>query len=199
MVFISLIILVLSQFKSNGFYLISIFLPLPNSEIEISSCENFPRKIIFDNGTIEDFPYIKCPVGQYMIYYDNEDTFNCSICEQGTSNYGEDIIINTFSKEILSRYYYTPFSECKDDKNNNNICPEWKINPLSLKVDCTKDIIKSKSFFTIKQYYINEGELFIKYINYNGGIYKYLNIYINNILIYKDDSPFYYQNQSIPF
>ena len=169
-------------------FLFSIFLPISHSEIEISSCENYTRQIIFENGTIDEFPCIICPVGQYTTYYENEDNFNCSICEPGTSNYGEDIIINTFSKEILSRYYYTSFSECQEDKNNNNICPEWKINPLSLKVDYTKDIIKSKSIFTIKQYYINEGELIIKYINYNGGINKYLNVYINNILIYKDDS-----------
>ena len=168
-------------------FLFSIFLSLSHSEIEFGSCENNTRKITFENGTIYEFPCIICPIGQYTTYYENEDNFNCSTCEPGTSNFGENIIINSFSTKILSRYYYTSFSECQDDENDN-ICPEWKINPLSLKVDYSKDIIKSKSIFTIKQYYMNEGELIIKYINYNGGINKYFNLYINNILIYKDDS-----------
>ena len=35
---------------------------------------------------------------------------------------------------------------------------------------------------------MDDGELTIKYINYNGGIDKYFNIYINNSLVYRDDS-----------
>ena len=168
--------------------LFSKFFSLSHSEIEISSCENNTRKITLENGTINELPCIICPIGQYTTFSENEDSLNCSVCESGTSNFGQNIIINSFSKKILSRYDYTSFSECQDDNNNKIICPEWKINPLSLKVDYNKDIIKSKSILSIKQYYMNEGELIIKYINYNGGIYKYFNIYINNFLIYKDDS-----------
>jgi hypothetical protein len=35
---------------------------------------------------------------------------------------------------------------------------------------------------------MNDGYFRIKYINYNGDFNKYLNIYINNELVYKDDT-----------
>ena len=68
------------------------------------------------------------------------------------------------------------------------MCPDWKINPLSLRIDFNENTIKSKSFFTVNPYFMNDGKLIIKYINYNGGIDKYFNIYINNNMVYKDDS-----------
>lgn len=165
-------------------FLFFLFLSFIYSEIQFNSCENNKRKIIFENGIIKEFSCIFCPVGQYTTYYEKNEFYNCSECESGSSNYGQDIIINSFSKKKLSRYYFTSSSKCTD----NDICPEWKINPLSLRVDYTKDINKSESVFSIKQYYMNDGELIVKYINYNGGIDKYFNIYINNNLLYKDDS-----------
>ena len=166
-------------------FLILIILSLALSEIEFTQCENNTRKIIFENGTSETFPCISCPVGQYTNYFEEENIYNCSICESGTSNYGQNIILNHFSEKKLLKYYYSSFSECEND--NDKLCPEWKINPLSLRVD-GNSIYKSISFFTIKPFYMNDGQLIIKYINYNGGIDKYFNIYINNNLVYKDDS-----------
>ena len=165
-------------------FLFLISLSLVYSEIEFSSCENNTRKIILENGTIETFPCISCPVGQYTEYYENGNICNCSQCDSGTSNYGQNIILNTFSKKILSRYYYSAFSECNNkDNNNNNLCPDWKINPLSLRVDFNENTLKSKSFFTVNPFFMNDGKLIIKYINYNGGIDKYFNIYINNNMV----------------
>ena len=170
-------------------FLFLLFLSLVHSEIELSSCENNTRKIKLENGTIETFPCIFCPVGQYTHYYEEDNICNCSQCDSGASSYGQNIILNTFSKKILSRYYYSAFSECNNKNNyNNNLCPDWKINPLSLRVDFNENTIKSKSFFTVNPYFMNDGKLIIKYINYNGGIDKYFNIYINNNLVYKDDS-----------
>ena len=52
-------------------FLFSIFLSLSHSEIEISSCENYTRKITFENGTKDEFPCIICLIGQYTTYYKN--------------------------------------------------------------------------------------------------------------------------------
>lgn len=157
-----------------------------HSEIELSYCQNNTRKIILENGEIKEYPCIFCPIGEYTSYEEKnkESPLICLNCTEGSSNYGKDIILNTFSEKILSKNNFSSSSECPD----NDICPEWKINPMSLRVDYLKDIIYSKSKLTINQFYMNNGSLIIKYINYNGGIDKYFNIYINDKLMLKDDS-----------
>ena len=175
----------------NNFNLIvfSIILSFIYSEIEYYQCENGKRKIKID-GKEKEYPCITCPVGQITTYNNsNKSTpFICEICTEGISNYGQNIIIDSFSKKSLSRYTFSSSSECSYIENSDELCPEWKVNPLSLRVDYKETILNLKTYFTINQYYMNDGELIIKYINYNGGINKYFNIYINNNLIYKDDS-----------
>ena len=157
-----------------------------HSEIELSYCQNNTRKIIFENGEIKEYPCIFCPIGEYTTYDEKnkEGPLICLNCTEGSSNYGQDIILNTFSTKILSKNNFSTSVECPE----NSICPKWKINPMSLRVDYLNDIIYSKSKLTINQYYMNNGSLIIKYINYNGGIDKYFNIYINDKLMLKDDS-----------
>ena len=175
----------------NNFNIIvfSIILSFIYSEIEYYQCENGKRKIKLEDETIKEYLCITCPEGQYTTYNNTEAThFICQNCTEGTSNYGQNIIIDSFSKKLLSRYNFKSSSECSYIGNNDELCPEWIINPLFLRVDYKETLINLKTYFTINQYYMNEGELIIKYINYNGGIDKYFNIYINNKLLYKDDS-----------
>ena len=174
----------------NNFNLIvlSIIVSFIHSEIEYYHCENGKRKIKFEDETIKEYPCITCTEGQYTAYNNESSPFKCENCTEGVSNYGPNIIIDSFSKKILSRYNYNSSSECIYNGNNNEICPEWKINPLFLRVDYKETILNLKTYFTINQFYMDDGELIIKYINYNGGIDKYFNIYINNKLVYKDDS-----------
>ena len=61
-------------------------------------------------------------------------------------------------------------------------------NIFSFKVKNIKDDINSKSILKLNQYYVEDGEFQIKYINYNGDANRYLLIYINNVLVYKDDT-----------
>ena len=173
-------------------FIFSIYLIVIHIEIEYSSCENGLRTITFENGETKKYQCIFCPINQYTIYNEDNNELSCINCNEGTSNYGPDIIINSFSKKILSRYSYTSSEECYNNNNNNiyntiDLCPKWEINPLSLRVSSMKGI-NSKSLLAINQYYMNDGELIIKYINYNGGISKYFIIYINDVLVYKDDS-----------
>ena len=172
----------------NNFKIIvfSIILSFIYSEIEYYQCVNGKRKIKLDDGKIKEYPCKTCPEGQYTTY--NKSSFICEDCTEGTSNYGQNIIIDSFSKKSLSKYNFSSSSECSYNGNNDELCPEWKINPLSLRVDYKETILNLKTYFIINQYYMNDGELIIKYINYNGGIDKYFNIYINDNLIYKDDS-----------
>ena len=168
------------------FFLLLILSIFIHSETELSYCHNNTRQIILENGDIKEYPCIFCPKGEYTSYDEKnkENPLMCSNCTEGTSNYGQDIILNSFSVKILSKFNFSSSVECP----NNNIYPEWKINPMSLRVDYIKDVIYSKSKLTINQYYMNNGSLIIKYINYNGGIDKYFNIYINDKLVLKDDS-----------
>ena len=158
---------------------------IAHSQIEYKSCINGTRKIIFEDKTSEDYPCIYCPIGEYTIY--KNDNISCLLCQKGSSNYGKNIILNSFSEKKLSRYNYNSFSEC-DNREKNKLCPIWKINPLSIRIDVQENEMNSKSVLSFNQYYMDDGELIIKYINYNGGINKYFNIFINNILMLKDDS-----------
>ena len=167
---------------------ISIILSFIHSKIDYYQCVNGKRKIKLEDGSIKEYNCIDCPEGEYTIYNNKTTPFICKSCEEGTSNYGKNIIINSFSKSLMSQYNFISYSECNFKDNITDICPEWKINPLSLRVDYIENVTNLTSVFTINQYYMNDGELIIKYINYNGGIDKYFKIYINNKLIYKDDS-----------
>ena len=127
-------------------FIISIYIIISHSETEFSSCIDGIRKILLEDGETKEHPCISCPENQYTTFDGNNETnpLTCSNCPLSTFNYGQDIIINSFSEKILSRYLYTSSQECNGEKNDE-LCPEWKINPLSLRVDSIKDI-NSKSF-----------------------------------------------------
>ena len=94
--------------------LFSFFFKLYYSEIEYSSCENNVRIVFFEDGSTQEFPCIFCPAGQYTTYNElnEEGNLSCSNCTLGTSNYGQDIILNSFSEKILSKFSFFSSSEC---------------------------------------------------------------------------------------
>ena len=166
-------------------YLIfSIFLIISKSEIEYGSCIENKRSIKLEDGSIKSLECISCQKDYFSNY--TNDKLECEECPENTYNYGNDIVINIFSKKILTRHSFEFNIECNNvDKNT---CPKWENNYFSLKVENTKDNIDSKAILKLKQYYMKNGKFQIKYINYNGDINRYLLIYINNILVYKDDT-----------
>ena len=163
----------------------SVFL-LSNSEIEYSSCTDGKRRIVLEDGTIKTFDCIKCEEGFYTIYENN--ALNCVKCPANSNNYGQDIVIDTFTEKILSRYSPEFIVECDSEDKDKGLCPYWEKNIFSLKIKNIKDNIDSKSILKLNKYYVENGEFQIKYINYNGDINRYLLIYINNDLVYKDDT-----------
>ena len=166
------------------YLLLSTFLILSKSEIKYSSCIDNKRNITLEDGTIKSFDCIECDIDKYTIY--NEDKLICIDCPEKSHNYGHNIIIDTFTDKVLSRY--SPIFEVNCDNNDKKYCPKWGNGAFSLKVENANDHISSKSILKWKQYYVKDGEFIIKYINYNGDINKYLLIYINNVLVYKDDT-----------
>ena len=157
---------------------------LSKSEIEYGSCIDNKRKVILENGTELSLDCIKCEENNYTVYKNGNLT--CEKCPNDSYNYGKDILIDYFSKKIISRHSLSLNTDCeKDDKS---LCPKWMVNVLSIKLENIKDNIDSKSILKWYQYYMEDGKLRIKYINYNGDLNKYLNIYINNKLVYKDDT-----------
>ena len=157
---------------------------LSNSEIEYSSCIDGKRTIKLEDGTIKSFDCIKCGTGFYTQYED--DKLKCIQCPENSNNFGNDILIDTFTEKILSRYSFEFEIEC--DNDDKLLCPNWEKNIFSLKLKNIKDNINSKSLLRLNKYYIEDGEFIIKYINYNGDANRYLLIYINDILVYKDDT-----------
>ena len=166
------------------YLLITSLIVLSNSEIEYSSCTDGKRTIKLEDGTIKSFDCIKCITGFYTQYED--DKLKCIQCPENSNNYGNDILIDTFTEKILSRYSFEFEIGC--DNDDKLLCPNWEKNIFSLKLKNIKDNISSKSLLKLNKYYVEDGEFIIKYINYNGDANRYLLIYINDILVYKDDT-----------
>ena len=155
-----------------------------NSEIEYGTCTDDKIKIKLEDGTIKTFDCLKCDKGFYTQYED--DQLKCIKCPENSDNYGNDILIDIFTQKILSRYSFEFNTEC--DNEDKLLCPIWEKNIFSLKLKNIKDNINSKSLLRLNKYYVEDGEFIIKYINYNGDANRYLLIYINNILVYKDET-----------
>ena len=166
------------------FLTFSLFLIISKSEIEYGSCIENKRSVKLEDGSIKSLDCIKCEEGLFSNY--KNDKLECEQCPENTYNYGQDIVIDIFSKKILTRHSFEFNIEC--DNKDKNLCPKWENNYFSLKVENAKDNIDSKAILKLKQYYMENGKFQIKYINYNGDINRYLLIYINNILVYKDDT-----------
>ena len=175
--------------EKNLFNLI-IFLPIYiflfdiiHCQNQLSHCKNGTRIFISDKNETQTFSCVDCPEGEYTLYNENENKLKCEKCPKGSSNYKNDIIINNFlSDDLLAKYSFSSFCSIQ-----NEICPEWTRNYFSIKVNYIKKL-SYKSSFILKQYFMNDGELIIKYINYNGDIDKVFNIYINGKLSFTDDS-----------
>ena len=166
-------------------YLILLLLIISSkSEIEYGPCIDNKRKVILENGTVLSLECKKCEKDFYTEYKDGE--LICQKCPNDSYNYGNDTLIDYFSEKILSRHSLSFNTDC--DKEDKSLCPKWMVNILSIKLENIKDNIDSKSILKWYQYYMEDGKLRIKYINYNGDLNKYLNIYINNKLVYKDDT-----------
>ena len=169
-------------------FIISLFLnfswiKIITSQYTLNHCENGNREIILNNETYLSLPCIDCPEGEYTYYNEKIKSFKCEKCKEGSSNYKNDILINNFLKDdLLSKYSYESFCYAKND-----LCPKWTKNYFSIKVNYIESL-SYKSFFSIKQYFMNNGELIIKYINYNGGIDKLFNVYVNGKLSFTDDT-----------
>ena len=148
----------------------------------INHCENGKREIFLNNNQSITLSCIDCKEGEYTSYNEEEKKFECKKCQSGSSNYKNDILINNFLDEnLLSKYSFESFCSIQDDS-----CPKWTSYIFSIKVKYIETSFKS--FFKFKQYFMNNGELIVKYINYNGGINKLFNIYVNGKLSFTDDS-----------
>ena len=168
------------------YLLISSLFILSYSEIEYSSCTNHKRNVKLEDGTIKSFDCIKCETGFYTQF--ENDQLKCVKCPDNSNNYGNDIVIDTFTEKILTRYSPELNIECDNEDKEKGLCPFWEKNIFSFKVKNIKDDINSKSILKLNQYYVEDGEFQIKYINYNGDANRYLLVYINNVLVYKDDT-----------
>ena len=166
------------------FILLLVFIISSKSEIEYGSCINNKRSIKLEDGSIKSLDCIECPENSYTKYENNK--LICASCPEHSYNYGHNILIDTFSEKLLKRHSFEFYIECTND--DKKLCPKWVNNILSLKVENAKENIDSKSILKFNQYYMNDGKFKIKYINYNGDINKYLHIYINKDLVYKDDT-----------
>ena len=166
------------------YLILLLFIISSKSEIEYGPCIDNKRKVILENGTVLSLECKKCEKDFYTEYKDGE--LICQKCPNDSYNYGNDTLIDYFSEKILSRHSLSFNTDC--DKEDKSLCPKWMVNILSIKLENIKDNIDSKSILKWYQYYMEDGKLRIKYINYNGDLNKYLNIYINNKLVYKDDT-----------
>ena len=164
------------------FLLFNIFI-MTKSDIIYSSCINGTRNITFENGTHINFPCISCSPGNYTKYSEEDNELYCEKCPLGSSSYGSNILISNFTEQTLSRYSYS-FSNIS---NSNIIKPIWKLSTLSVKMEYI-DSLSYAIRFNINVYFMNNGSMTIKYINFNGDINKVFNIYKNDRLIYQDDT-----------
>ena len=172
-------------FKMSKLQILLLFLIIISikSEIYYSSCINGTRTLTFENGIKYKFPCISCITGNYTKYDEETKDLECELCPSGSTNYGSDILISNFTEKYLSRFSYYLSQQCPLDKE----CPFWKLSTMSIKTEYESSLTYTTSF-NFNQYYMQDGQLTIKYINLNGGVDKIFNIYINNKLIFKDDS-----------
>ena len=168
------------------YILILSIISLYNSEIEYDSCTDNKRKIKLEDGTIKSFDCVKCEKGYYTKYENN--ALNCAKCSDNSNNYGQDIVIDTFTEKILSRYSPEFILECDKENQDKGLCPYLEKNIFSLKINNIKDNVNSKSIIRFNKYYVENGEFQIKYINYNGDINRYFLLFINNVFVYKDNT-----------
>ena len=154
-----------------------------NSQQILTHCINGTRTILLKNKTKIQLSCIDCQGGEFTYYNEKENKLQCEKCQIGSSNNKNDIIINNFlSNDLLSKYSFKSFCSVQND-----LCPKWIPNYFSIKVNYIESF-SYKSYFTINQYFMNDGELIIKYINYNGGIDRLFNIYVNGKLSFTDDT-----------
>ena len=170
------------------YLIITIFIMFSKSEIEYSTCIDNKRTITLENGTSLTFDCTKCQENEYAFYSLENRKLECSHCPENSYSYSNsgDIVIDTFSKKFLKRYSLSFNTIC--DSDDKNLCPKWENYILSLKVENIKENVDSKSILKLNEYYYMDGKFIIKYLNYNGDFNKYVHIYINKILVYKDDT-----------
>ena len=153
------------------------------AKINFGHCVKGTRLTVLEDKSKISFACIDCPEGQYTSYNSKKLALQCEKCSSGSSSYGHDILIHNFLSEDLSeKYSFSSFCSIQND-----LCPKWKQDYFSIRVNYAKSL-SYKSYFTIKQYFMNDGELEIKYINYNGAIDRVFNIYINQNLVFIDDT-----------
>lgn len=174
---------------SNILYIIYViltfifFINIAQAKISLSHCEDGTRVVSLEDKSNITFACIECPEGQYTSYNSKKIILQCDKCPSGSSSYKNDIIINNFLSEDLSKKHsFSSFCSIQND-----LCPKWKQDYFSIRVNYTKSL-SYKSYFTIKQYFMNDGELIIQYMNYNGAIDRVFNIYINQNLVFIDDT-----------
>ena len=166
------------------YLILSLLIISSKSEIEYGSCIDNKRSVRLENGTTLSLQCKECQENYYTIY--ENDELKCVKCPDHTYNYGNNITIDYFDVKILHRYLSLITLECQNE--DESLCPKFVRNYFSIKLENINDKIDSKSILKFKPYYMNDGYFRIKYINYNGDFNKYLNIYINNELVYKDDT-----------
>ena len=168
------------------YLIVTITIILSKSEIEYGTCIDNERIITLENGTALSFGCDICGENQYLFYSLENEKLECVPCPTNSYSMGGDIVINTFPKKYLKRYSLLFDINCGSD--DKNLCPKWENYVLSLKVENIKENVDSKSILKINQYYYQDGKFSIKYLNYNGDFNKYVHIYINKVLVYKDDT-----------
>ena len=170
------------------YLIITTFIMFSKSEIEYSTCIDNKRTITLENGTSLAFDCTKCQENEYAFYSLEKGKLECTHCPEKSYSYSKsgDIVIDNFSKKFLKRYSLSFNLIC--DSDDKNLCPKWENYILSLKVLNIKENVDSKSILKLNQYYYQDGKFIIKYLNYNGDFNKYVHIYINKILVYKDDT-----------
>ena len=167
----------------NIILIIISLLQISHSKYILHHCNNGQRTVLLENNSNLTLSCIDCPEGKYTFFDEKKKNFQCQKCVEGSSGNKNDILINNFlSEDLLSLYSFSSFCSIEND-----LCPKWTQNLFSIRVNYTESL-SYKSSFSIKQYYMNEGELIVKYINYNGAIDRVFNIYINGKLAFTDDT-----------
>lgn len=145
--------------------LLTFIFQIIQSQQKISHCQNGNRTVLLGSNQNLQLKCIECQEGEYTYYNENNKNLECRNCDSGLSNYKNDIVINNFlSQDLLFRYSFISSCSLKSD-----LCPKWKQDYFSIKVNYIQSL-SYISFFILDQYFMNDGELIIKYINYNGGI-----------------------------
>ena len=171
--------------KNNSIKILILFflIQIIKTQVLLGHCRNGTRTAMLEDSQKMTFQCIDCPEGQYTYFNNKTKTLQCQKCPAGSSNSKDDITINYFlSEDFKQKYSFSTHCSIQSDK-----CPKWQANYFSMKVQYV-DSLSYKTYFTMNQYYMNDGELIVKYINYNGGIDKAFNIYINDKLSFTDDN-----------